>query len=164
MGSAFQFGGDGGEQGRQADGFGDHREVASFGGFASGFPLGDERGQHEDGNFFQYGIEFHLGDEVTAVEIGHDDVEQGEIRLEGAHGFECLRRVIDDAGGVFTGLFEVQFEKPGESDLVVHDEDFFHVRVLGYECLVGGAGWERVEAERGCGAGRRRPGALIPAP
>ena len=70
------------------------------------------------------------GGDIAANQSGHHDVEQNEVRVELACGFEGVLGPILDVDFVAAGLLEVEFEKAGEADFVVDQQDAYSVHII----------------------------------
>src|SRR5205823_746518 len=63
--------------------------------------------------------------DIAAVDFRHDDIEEDNIRLELARGEPRFGSVVFLEYDKAPRAFEGQFEEPGKTRFVVHNEDTF---------------------------------------
>jgi len=81
----------------------------------------DQRGHENDRHFVQRSIRFDLQRDFEAVGLLHDQVDNHEIGLEAARGFQRLPRIVYGARKVISRVFEKQLRTVREPGVVIYD-------------------------------------------
>ena len=85
------------------------------------FFRGDQRGHENDRHFVQRPIRFELRRYFKAVGLWHDKIDDHEIGLEAAGGFQRPPRIVHCARKVISGVFEKQLRTAREPRVVIYD-------------------------------------------
>ena len=81
----------------------------------------DQCGHENDRHFVQRPVRFELRRYFKAVGLWHDKIDDHEIGLEAAGGFQRPPRIVHCAGKVIPGVFEKQPRTAREPKVVIYD-------------------------------------------
>jgi hypothetical protein len=84
------------------------------------FFLRDQRGHENDRHFVQRPVRLELQRYFEAVGLWHDKIDDHEIELEDAGGFQRPQRIVHCARKVIFGVFEKQLRTAREPRVVIH--------------------------------------------
>ncbi len=83
----------------------------------------DQRGHENDRHFVQRPVRFELRRYFKAVGLWHDKIDDHEIGLEVAGGFQRPPRIVHCARKVISGVFEKQLRTAREPGIVIYDKN-----------------------------------------
>ena len=92
------------------DRLGKEAQAANVSGMVVDLGLPDRGGQEDDRNIAELGMLAEEEGEVAAIEPGHHDVQQDEVRSEIERGCHSQFRVVLDVNEVAFGRFEVDLQ------------------------------------------------------
>jgi hypothetical protein len=81
----------------------------------------DKRRHENDRHFLQRPVRFELRRYFKAVGLWHDKVDDYEIGLEVAGGFQPPPRIVHCARKVISGVFEKELRTAREPGVVIYD-------------------------------------------
>lgn len=81
----------------------------------------DQCGHENDRHFVQRPVRFELRRYFKAVGLWHDKIDDHEIGLEAAGGFQRPPRIVHCAREIISGVFEKQLRTAREPGVVIYD-------------------------------------------
>jgi hypothetical protein len=81
----------------------------------------DKRSHENDRHFVQRPVRFELQRYFETVGLWHDKIDNHEIGLEAARGFQRPPRIVHCTRKVISGVFEKQLRTAREPGVVIYD-------------------------------------------